>query len=481
MTGSCGPYRSTDFGGRETIFVDSDGNADVRTNQENDANHEDYELVDNRHWSRSLGLWMVAIYIVLFLIRPWEILSPWLASFRFERMYAISMICVVVVMGRMPRWNLQTASVLAFTAVVSLSAVYAWQSQLAWHWLYQYVTIVIVYFLILAICRAPRDLFLLILTYIATMFVYLAKSLWEFFVHDRHEHAQSVTRLLGIEETYGEPNSLAMSIVLSLPFWLFLVRSRHALTWQWQSLWKSAYSLLLVGYPCLAIVSVWETNSRAGMLGMAAFALGAVLLQQQPIRWSKAIAIGAIALASLWVITPSTQKERLSTLWDRNAGPENAHASAAGRWEGFLAATEMVKSRPLLGVGIGNFKDYRALFVDGIPLVAHNLPGQIMGEMGLLGGVAFTIMLIAMCLNSYSLLRLSRAQPEADFRVYSNLAQMCLLAIALSLLFGASLHNGVRYNWLWIAAFAGLALQFCRQTVSELDEEEMVAEGGESP
>ena len=108
MTGSCGPYRSVDFGGRQTIFVDSDGNADVRTNQEHDANQEDYEFVDNRHWSRSLGLWMVAIYIVLFLIRPWEILSPWLASFRFERMYAISMICVVVVMGRMPRWNLQT-------------------------------------------------------------------------------------------------------------------------------------------------------------------------------------------------------------------------------------------------------------------------------------------------------------------------------------------------------------------------------------
>ena len=74
-----------------------------------------------------------------------------------------------------------------------------------------------------------------------------------------------------------------------------------------------------------------------------------------------------------------------------------------------------------------------------------------------------------------------RAQPEADFRVYSNLAQMCLLGIALSLLFGASLYNGVRYNWLWIAAFAGLALQFCRQTVVELEEEEMVAEGGESP
>jgi hypothetical protein len=43
------------------------------------------------------------------------------------------------------------------------------------------------------------------------------------------------------------------------------------------------------------------------------------------------------------------------------------------------------------------------------------------------------------------------------------MAFACLLGVLLLLLFGASLHNGLRYNWLWIAAFCGLALEFCWQ------------------
>ena len=382
MSNLLGPDFSCPQAGLSSELLPADESLSVGENSVSD----DFAVVENRRWSRSIELWLVAIYIALFLIRPWEILVPSLGDWHFERMYAVVMICVVFMTGRIPHRNLQTISVVVFAFAVTLSAFHAWQSSLAWHWLYQYLAIVVVYFLMLAVCRAPKDLFLLITAYIGTMFVYLAKSLWEFYVHGRHEYAQSVTRLLGIEETYGEPNSLAMSVVLSLPFWLFLVRSRKPLTWEWTSGWRWAYGLIVGVYPFLAIVSVWETNSRAGMLGMVAFLVGAVLFSGQSIKPIRAVFLCMLAVAVLWMVTPAVQKERLSTLWDENAGPANAHASANGRWEGFLAAMQMVQDRPLLGVGIGNFRDYRVFYVDGIGLVAHNLPGQILGEVGLLGG-----------------------------------------------------------------------------------------------
>ena len=63
-------------------------------------------------------------------------------------------------------------------------------------------------------------------------------------------------------------------------------------------------------------------------------------------------------------------------------------------------------------------------------------------------------------------------QATPAFDVYAQLARMCLLGLGLSVLFGASLHNGLRFNWLWIAAFSGLALQFCEQSIADQDDDE---------
>jgi O-antigen ligase len=317
------------------------------------------------------------------------------------------------------------------------------------------------------------DLLVLIITYQATMFVYLSKSLWEFFVHDRHWHAQNVTRLIGIETTYGEPNAVAMSVVLSLPLWLFLFRCRSSLC-QGFSYSKNRVRLvqiLIFGYPLLAIVSVGLTNSRAGMVGLIAFALGALWWGAERGSLARNLAAAAILVIGLWLVAPGEQRERLRTLWDSDAGPANAQASAAGRWEGFLAGIQMLRERPLTGVGVGNFKDYRAAYIDGIPLVAHNLPGQLLGETGILGGIAFTGMIAATWLNAR---RTRRSCADCDPRdLHRQLALACQLTLLLALLFGGSLHNGLRYNWIWIAAFANLNWEFRREI--ELDEEWSVA------
>ncbi len=425
----------------------------------------DSSLLDNRRWSRSLGLWMVVIYLVLFLIRPWELLFPSLGEIRFERTYAVIMIGAVALTGRMFRWNLQTISVAIFAAVATLSAVNAWQPEFSWRWLYQYITVVVAYYLILAVCRAPRDLFLIVMTYIGAMLLYLAKSLWEYFIHGRYEYAQAVPRLLGIETTYGEPNSVAMSVVLSLPFWLLLFRCRRQLTWHWGRVWVRLYDGLICVYPIVALVSVWLTNSRAGMLGLGAFVMGALVLRSGRGSLLRVVLGCFILLGVLWTVTPTQQKDRLRTLWDPDAGPANAHASASGRLEGFNAAMQMLHDRPLLGVGIGNFLEYRVAFVDGVGLVSHNLPGQILGEMGILGGIAFVVMVWAMWSNALRLRRLCLGQTNPAFYVYHEVALACILGVLLLLLFGASLHNGLRYNWLWIAAFCGLALEYCRHAI----------------
>ena len=419
---------------------------------------EDFAVdVFDSTWSRSLGLWLVAGYIGLFIIRPWEVLAPWLANIKFERNYAIAMILVVLLTGRrwMPRFQCWT--VFAFTASVALSAAFAWQSSFAWQPLYRYATVAITYFLFVAVCKAPRDLFFLVIAYIATMWVYLAKAIWEFAVHGRYEHAQSVSRLIGIELTFGDPNAVAMSTVVSLPFWWFLFHRRTALTIRWSPMWVRAYTSLVFSYPLLASCAVFLTNSRAGMVFLAVFVVLQAFSYYQ--KASRSFLVLAMIAGLTWLILPDEQQGRLETLWNPNAGPSNAKVSAEGRWAGFQAGMVMVQRFPLFGVGVGNFLPYRVSSIDGVGLIAHNLPGEILGEMGVAGGVCFSLMIFAIWRNSRSV-RCESDEIHPTLVTLSELGKANLICLALLLCFGLSLHNGLRFNWLWIAAFAFSARMF---------------------
>jgi len=411
----------------------------------------------------ALATWLVAGYLVLFLIRPWEVLMPALAAWRVERIYAIVMVIVVLLAGQRLRGGLTMLAVLGMACAAALSACQAWRAEPAWPALYQYLTVVVTFFVILGCCRRLDDLLLLVVVYLAAMFAYLGKALWEYQVHGRHWHAQGVSRLVGIEDTYGEPNALAMSVVLSLPWWCFLVRCRHELEARAEGPWRALLVTLRWGYPLLAVASVGLTNSRAGMVGLVAFLVGAIWWGDVSERPGRKVAITLALLVGLFVMAPDEQWARLRTLWRPDLGPANARASADGRWAGFLAGWHMFQDHPVTGVGLGNFLAYRITHVDGVGLIAHNLPGQLLGEMGLVGIACFTLLVASTWRDARDTRRLAAASCGYGglSPLYPQLAAACQFTVLLLFLFGLSLHNGLRYNWLWVAAFAELNYRFC--------------------
>src|SRR5437879_10787976 len=84
-------------------------------------------------WPRRIAIWMAAFYVALFIIRPWEEMLPFLADIHFERFYALAMVAVVLLTSKFRGvFTLQTASVLFFLFALSLSAVLAVDSTVAW-------------------------------------------------------------------------------------------------------------------------------------------------------------------------------------------------------------------------------------------------------------------------------------------------------------------------------------------------------------
>lgn len=420
-------------------------------------------------WPRAVVLWLTAGYMALFIIRPWEQLFPYLGVIHFERLYAIVMIAAVF-LSRRTRLNMgfQSISVLIFLGALGIASFAARHPSLAWEPLYEYATIVMFFFVLLSVVRSSYELVFLVIAYIGTMTMYLGKSLWEYFVHGQHRYDQGVVRLVGIEDTFGGPNNLAMSIVASLPFLLFLWKFRTDISRDWPDFWQRWFIRGLKLYAVIAITSIVLTNSRSGMLGLVIFVIFAV--PQMGFSGKKhlgkiflGVLGGAVILTLIWFLMPKENQDRFRSIWDPDYAPTSAQASAEGRESGFWAGMEMFRHFPVTGVGLGNFIDYRLSQGDGVPLNAHNLAGQVLGETGSLGGAAFLVMLTPVFLNARKLRQLARKRTNRTIHMLSALGGAIQGSLWLLLFEGLFGHNLLRFNWLWLAAFAVLAVELSRR------------------
>ncbi len=127
----------------------------------------------------------------------------------------------------------------------------------------------------------------------------------------------------------------------------------------------------------------------------------------------------------------------------------------------------MYKRFPLTGVGIGNFIAYRVQYLDGVPKNPHNLVGQVLGESGLFGSTAFFLLVVTILANCRRARVLSKNRSGPTITVLSGLVIASRDALLLLAFEGLFSHNLLRFNWLWLAAFSTLALQYVRAKLQE--------------
>lgn len=403
-------------------------------------------------WPRSIPLWMAAFYMALFIIRPWEKLLPLLQDIYFERAYALCMLTALFFTNKKQfRMGLQSLAIVLFFFALAVSSIFAWDSSLAREVLYEYMTVIVFYFVLIMVIRTAYELRFMVTSYIVIMTVYLAKSQWEFFIHGEHRADMGVHRLCGIETSFGGPNVLAMSIVVSLPILFYLWSVRKQFSETWPKAYQVWFPRVLVFYSFLAISSIIFTYSRSGMLSVILVMTLTTFGKRGIGRKLAFVLLGVMALVSIWFIMPEDSKNRFQSIWDPTAGPQSAQVSAQGRIEGLKAGMKMFERSPLTGVGIGNFIVYRVKYVDGIALNPHNLAGQLLGETGLLGAGAFLMIILVALLNYLKVRALSKRCQ--DLKDLSDLVLACRNGIIILLFEGLFGHNGYRYQWLWMAAF----------------------------
>ncbi len=175
-------------------------------------------------------------------------------------------------------------------------------------------------------------------------------------------------RYVGI---FNDPNDLGLLFVASLPMAFFLSQRGGFFG---RLLWLAAAGLLLYG--------TYLTNSRGAMLGVLAVA-GIYVWHRRGLL--TASVLGAVGLALLKLVSMRMQQL------------DAEESSAFGRVDAWYEGLQMLRTHPLLGVGVGNFTDYNVL-------TAHNSFVLVLAETGVLGyslwlafiGYGFWMMLTVM-------------------------------------------------------------------------------------
>ena len=170
------------------------------------------------------------------------------------------------------------------------------------------------------------------------------------------ENEEVRIRSVGI---FNDPNDLALSMVVVIPFLLVAILERGYGT-------VARVASLATLTPLL--IAYYYTNSRGGILGLAA-CLSVIGWRRFGAKVGPLFIIAGIA--GIIAVGPS-----------RLAEIDAEEDSAQGRIQAWGEGLEMLKMNPFTGVGFGQWTEYH-------PLVAHNSFVQILGELGLFGSLVF--------------------------------------------------------------------------------------------
>jgi putative inorganic carbon (HCO3(-)) transporter len=237
---------------------------------------------------------------------------------------------------------------------------------------------------------------------------------------------------------FGNPNDLATALDILLPFAVAITLASKGLA-----------RLFFLGCAAILAIGVLVTLSRGGFLGL--MATGGVLLWKlgRGRRLKTILATGLIC-GILFAVMPGGYGARIATIFDNE---QDKTGSAQQRRELMERAASIAISRPIVGVGMGNFHIYSISEKE-----AHNAYLEIAAELGVMGLIAYLIVILAPLRSLRRIERQTRDMRSKSEREMYGLS-VCIQAAFIAYIV-CSFFASIQYLWyLYYTAAYAVALR----------------------
>jgi hypothetical protein len=192
----------------------------------------------------------------------------------------------------------------------------------------------------------------------------------------------------------NDPNDFAQTLVMVLPMlWWFYIPGRRL-----RNLWTVAVPGALIAY------AIYLTQSRGALLGVAALGM---LVAQRVLGWLRTMLLAALVVVGIGVLSFGGREISVK------------EQSAAQRVEAWQEGLTMLRSKPILGVGYGNFTNHHYL-------TAHNSFVLCFAELGLVGYFAWMGLIVLTFKGLSQAIRL--APPGSPERELAGVLRASLIA-----------------------------------------------------
>jgi hypothetical protein len=205
---------------------------------------------------------------------------------------------------------------------------------------------------------------------------------------------------------------------------------------------KGLVKAVSVALLALLVFGVYASKSRGGFLGLMATAAGVVYFSRD--RMKAALIAGAFAFVFLGVAA-ADYLSHMSTITEG----VSSSRTIADRYLGLVNGISMMIKRPILGVGIGCYAEARRYYFHYY-FYAHNLYGELLGELGLASLAWFTF--IYMVYRGASALKRVLNPAWAYDTVYIDILNAIQLSLVVRLLVGNFTHGSLIWFWFLAAA-----------------------------
>ncbi|MCF8298065.1 MAG: O-antigen ligase family protein [Saprospiraceae bacterium] len=267
-----------------------------------------------------------------------------------------------------------------------------------------------------------------------------------------------------ITATFSQRNLYAQVLILSFPFAAFLIVTDKKI-WRWIAIVSASVELLII--ILLLVRSVWLALALSTFFSVIllfvfykSFQINGKLIRNLLLI---SFAFAIIIFSSLFVYTKldSTETLKKQAYWLKN----DPFGSVKERYDMWNPSVEMIKDKPLLGFGAGNWKIILPKYANKeIREVnkgnytnfqrTHNDYLQVASETGILGLIAYLLIFFAIIYYIFKIIKLSKNQDEKLFALFMFFGILSYMIISFFSFPKERISHSIILNLMFISVVA---------------------------